>query len=194
MSSSSSSSLPPPPPPPSTGGCSSSQETTVEKMHYQNNNRLFARNVPSAPLQPYLDVRPVATKYSHLPIVDPRVPPTTPLTQQPTYRLDTVFAPVSRPAPWSGYSAQVNTESVLRNQVYAIQSCSAAVYVPSSKSDLYETRPFVPSSNVPVQPFPTLFVNEPLAPMDPNPQKLGRRTMFLNNTRAEVRDLQQNVC
>jgi hypothetical protein len=33
-----------------------------------------------------------------------------------------------------------------------------------------------------------------LAPMDPNPQKLGRRTMFLNNTRAEVRDLQQNVC
>lgn len=157
----------------------------------QTNQRWFARNVPSAPLQPYLDVRPVATKYSHLPIVDPRVPPTAALTQQPTYRLDTVFAPVSRPAPWSGYSTQVNTESVLRNQVYAIQSCSAAVYVPSSKSDLYEAPSLgVPSVPAPVQPFPRLFVEEPLAPMDPNPQKLGRRTMFLNNTRVEVRDLQ----
>jgi len=34
--------------------------------------RSYERNIPSQPLQPYLDARPVMTKYSILPIVDPR--------------------------------------------------------------------------------------------------------------------------
>ena len=34
--------------------------------------RSYQRNVPSQPLQPYLDSRPVLTKYSIMPIVDPR--------------------------------------------------------------------------------------------------------------------------
>ena len=34
--------------------------------------RSYERNMPSQPLQPYLDTRPVMTKYSILPIVDPR--------------------------------------------------------------------------------------------------------------------------
>ena len=36
------------------------------------NKKIYERNIPSNQLQPYLDVRPVMTKYSYLPIVDPR--------------------------------------------------------------------------------------------------------------------------
>ena len=44
----------------------------VSKIHEQTNTRIYDRNIPSQMLQPYLDVRPVMTKYSHFPIVDPR--------------------------------------------------------------------------------------------------------------------------
>ena len=36
------------------------------------NQKIYERNIPSHNLQPYLNVRPVMTKYSILPIVDPR--------------------------------------------------------------------------------------------------------------------------
>ena len=45
---------------------------TTSQMEAKMNQELYERNIPSAPLQPYLDVRPVSTKYSILPIVDPR--------------------------------------------------------------------------------------------------------------------------
>ena len=48
--------------------------------------RSYERNIPSQPLQPYLDARPVMTKYSLLPIIDPIKPIQTPLIQQATYR------------------------------------------------------------------------------------------------------------
>ena len=44
----------------------------VSKIHEQTNTRIYDRNIPSQMLQPYLNVRPVMTKYSHFPIVDPR--------------------------------------------------------------------------------------------------------------------------
>ena len=47
--------------------------------------RSYERNIPSQTLQPYLDARPVMTKYSILPIVDQRKPISTPLQQQEKY-------------------------------------------------------------------------------------------------------------
>ena len=44
----------------------------VSDIHNQTNQRIYGRNIPSQMLQPYVDVRPVMTKYSYLPIVDPR--------------------------------------------------------------------------------------------------------------------------
>jgi hypothetical protein len=43
--------------------------------------RSFERNIPSQTLQPYLDARPISTKYSILPIVDSRAPVKTSLIQ-----------------------------------------------------------------------------------------------------------------
>ena len=115
----------------------SPNEICVKKMHEQTNTRIYDRNIPSQMLQPYLDVRPVMTKYSYFPIVDPRKQVNVPLQQMPTYNPHKVFNPGNTQSPWSGFASNINKESELRNQIYALQKCSQAVYVPNSTSDLY---------------------------------------------------------
>ena len=112
-------------------------QPTSQRQHTVN-LRLYERNVPSSPLQPYLDARPVLTKYSILPIVDPRAPINTPLIQQATFNTETMYNPGNDTGPWSGYASNVNRESELRNQLYALQNCEQSVYVPSSNSNLYK--------------------------------------------------------
>ena len=109
--------------------------STLERQMVTN-MRTFERIIPSQPLQPYLDARPSSTKYSLLPIVDPRKEVNVPLIQRATYDQHSVYNPGDG-APWCGYASNVNNESLLRNQVYALQKCSQSVYIPSSKSSLY---------------------------------------------------------
>ena len=150
--------------------------------------RSSMRNIPSQPLQPYLDARPVLSKYSILPVVDPRKEVNTVLNQRATYTPQTIFNPGNDSAPWSGYASNVNHESELRNQIFAIQSCSQASYVPSSNSSLYNDK--WQNSNMPEQPFPDLFKQEQFNPVNPNPDpnKIGF-AMFNNSTRQQVREL-----
>jgi len=103
------------------------------------NARLYERNIPSATLQPYLSVRSVNTKYSIMPVVDPRYTSNVPLTVQPTYNIGNTFNPGNSVAPWSGFAANIGIESELRNQIHVLQRCSATTYVPSSQSDLYKS-------------------------------------------------------
>ena len=110
----------------------------VSDIHKQTNQRIYNRNIPSQMLQPYIDVRPVMTKYSYFPIVDPRKNIRVPLKQMPTYDVHKVFNPGNTQSPFSGFASNINVESELMNQIYALQKCSQAVYVPSSKSDLYD--------------------------------------------------------
>lgn len=150
--------------------------------------RTAERNIPSQPLQPYLDARPVMTKYSILPIVDPRKPIETPLIQQPTYTTETIYNPGNDFGPWSGYASNINHESDLRNQIFALQSCSQAAYIPSSKSSLYQVK-LQQKPNV-QQPFSDLFQNQQFSPVNPNPNpdKIGF-ALFNNATRQQTKDL-----
>jgi len=153
----------------------------ASQIRTEINARLYDRNIPSAPLQPYLDVRPVSTKYSILPVVDPRKPITTPLTVQPIYNVGNTFNPGSATAPYSGYASHVNTESELKNQIYALQKSSQAVYVPSSHSDLYN-EPFIQKSNNNQQLFPGLYEQPAFQAFDPKPSNMGHQTMFYADT------------
>jgi len=63
----------------------------VSNIHKETNKRIYDRNIPSQMLQPYLDVRPVMTKYSYFPIVDPRKEIKTPMEQMPTYNVNKVL-------------------------------------------------------------------------------------------------------
>ena len=171
--------------------CNQKQES-VSKIQQQTNTRIYDRNIPSQMLQPYLDVRPVMTKYSYLPIVDPRKATSVPLIVQPTFSPHTVFNPGNTESPWSGFASKINLESELRNQIYALQKCSQAVYVPSSNSDLYNYS-FTPNTSY--QSHSLLFQKDNFQPFNPNPDaKIVGTDMFFNSTRVQVRDMTKQKC
>lgn len=164
----------------------------VSDIHKQTNTRIYDRNIPSQILQPYINVRPVMTKYSYFPIVDPRKQINVPLIQMPTYNIHQVFNPGNTQSPWSGFASNINTESELRNQVYALQKCSQSVYVPRSSSDLYtykfqtQTKP---------NPHELLFRNESFETFNPNPDSnICGSSIFNNNTRCQVKDMTKQKC
>ena len=168
------------------------QQESVSKIQQQTNTRIYDRNIPSQMLQPYLDVRPVMTKYSYLPIVDPRKATSVPLIVQPTFSPHTVFNPGNTESPWSGFASKINLESELRNQIYALQKCSQAVYVPSSNSDLYNYS-FTPNTSS--QSHSLLFQTENFKSFNPNPDtKIVGNDMFFNSTRVQVRDMTKQKC
>jgi hypothetical protein len=150
--------------------------------------RSYERNIPSNTLQPYLDAKPVMTKYSILPIVDYRKQIDTPLIQQATYNPSKMFNPGNDSGPWSGYASNINHESELRNQLFALQKCTQASYIPSSKSSLYDVH--WQNANKQEQPYPDLFKTEQFCPINPNlnSQYVGY-ALFNNATRQQTRNL-----
>lgn len=128
------------------------------KIRSETNTRIYDRNIPSSMLQPYIDVRAVSTKYATMPIVDPRRSLSVPLTVMPKYNPEKTFNPGNDMGPWSGYATDVNVESDLRNQIFALQKCPQACFVPQSTSDLYQYK-FENSTNS-GQPFPDLFASQ----------------------------------
>ena len=113
------------------------------------NQRIYSRNIPSAEPPVHFSPRPVPTKYTTMPILDHRVKPKVLLKSSSFTTKD--FLPGTH-AP--GYYNYIDTESQLKNITYALQPSSQAVYIPSSKSDLYIHT--VPPSPV-TQPHPYLF-------------------------------------
>ena len=169
-------------------------EECVETQHQQTNQRIYDRNIPSHLLQPYLDVRSVPTKYSHFPIVDPRKEIKVPLTQQPVFSPHTTFNPGNTQSPWSGFASNINVESELRNQIYALQKCSQSVYVPNSSSDLYKYS-FTPKNTNGPQSHNLLFEKEHFSSFNPNPDpEIVGSSIFMNSTRTQVKDLTKQNC
>ena len=161
----------------------------VSKIHEQTNTRIYDRNIPSQMLQPYLDVRPVMTKYSHFPIVDPRKELNVKMEQMPTYNSQAVFNPGNTKSPWSGFASNVNLESELRNQVFALQKCNQAVYVPGSNSDLYKYS-YTPNNAKQSQAHSLLFQKENFCDFNPNPDnKIVGGGIFYNSTRTQVKEI-----
>jgi hypothetical protein len=154
------------------------------------NMKMYGRNIPSSALQPYLNVRPVMTKYSKMPIVDPRKELNTQLQEKPLYNTGEVFNPGTRNAPWSGFSSNINLESELRNQIFAIQKCSQSVYVPQTTSDMYESN--VPQENYTGSNY-NLFRTDMFNNFNPNPcPNVIGKSLFHNSTREQLKNIEQN--
>lgn len=159
--------------------------STLERQMITN-MRTFERVIPSQPLQPYLDARPASTKYSLLPIIDPRKEINVPLIQRAIYTPEIVYNPGDG-GPWSGYASNVNNESLLRNQVYALQKCNQSVYIPSSESSLYlhKTNNIYPVE----QTHKYLFKDETFSQKPfQHSQHIGY-SMFNNATRCQLKNL-----
>ena len=140
------------------------------------NDRISLRNIPSAPLQPQYSMRPVLTKYSIMPILDQRATPSVPMESFPTFNPEQTFNPGNAQAPWSGYASNIDDDSKLRNQFFAIQKCDQAYYIPPTTSDMYK----VEVDGQPIQqPFPDLFTKQQFLPFNPN--LCGGNDKFFDN-------------
>ena len=162
-----------------------SQQPNTAQMEAQMNSEIYRRNIPSTPLQPYLNVRPASTKYSIMPVVDPRRELKVPLHAEPTYNMSQTFNPGNSTGPWSGYASQVNTESELKNQVFALQRCGRSSYVPQSTSDLYMP-PLCSETNNVNMTHPLLFEKPVFAQCQRMPA-YAHQTLFNTPTREETR-------
>ena len=106
-----------------------------------------------------------------------------------TYKLSNQFFNGNSRAPPSGYFSNVDLESNLRNQQFALQKgANQSVYVPTSESDMYKIKiPYSPSK----QPHPKLFT-QPQFSKDLHDNvkndKIGN-DKFFNHTRTQLRDL-----
>lgn len=121
----------------------------IQIKHNLMNNEIMKRNVPSQPLQSYFSIPSVNTRY----IVQPKYDFASPHcilpkkdngdglgiynNQHSTYDINTYFFPGDRKAPFSGFSSNINTESQLRNQHIRLSKTDDNVYIPHSKSNLY---------------------------------------------------------
>lgn len=150
------------------------------------NERIYERNVPSSTLQPQFGIRPVATKYEILPIFDRRMPPTVPIKHELPYNIQSTFNPGTAQAPWSGFAGNINNESMLRNQFFALQTNGQAFYIPSSKSDMYQVN--VDTNSKDIQPFPSLFKEQTLDPFNPDENNIAIN-VFDNCTRQQIKNI-----
>jgi hypothetical protein len=152
------------------------------------NNRIYQRVCPDNFLQPNLDLRPASTKYSLFPIVDLRKQPTIDLAPALDYSIESGFVPPASRGPTIGYTDNIQIESQLRNQFFALQKgADQGVYVPSSNSDLY--RISIPqSSNHQVQPYPELF-SQPIFQNNRTVVNGVGGDLLFNNTRTQLRGL-----
>ena len=157
------------------------------------NERISARVQTDVPLMPNFDVRPVSTKYARFPVIDRFTQPKVSIRKPHVeYSVASTFAPVQSRGPVDGYFSHVQDESILRNQIYAIQKADEAVYIPHSNSDLYNVTMATPSSEQEQQqqqPHPDLFSRYQmnlLAPVRNADPRIGA-DKFLNNTRLQLR-------
>jgi hypothetical protein len=152
------------------------------------NNRMAQRNIPSGALQPQFDIRPVSTKYATMPMADQRAFATVPIQKQPIYSIANTFNPGSAQAPWGGFAENINDESRLRNQFFALQrGAGQACYIPAKSSDMYVANVPRTAEQV-IQPFPDLFNKPQFDPFNPCLQNTGDN-FFENCTRQQTKEV-----
>ena len=155
---------------------------SVSERQKRMNELIYLRNLPSSVLQPYISTRPVDTKRMVLPIVDPRVPSSSliPLEQQAVFDVHRVFNPGTSKAPWSGFAVNIDIESELRGQVYALQRSEQGIHIPANNSMLY-MQSIGPPMPTQTQGEPQLSTHHPVHP------NIGY-AVFNNSTRNQLRD------
>ena len=151
-------------------------------------NRILARSFPSAPLQPNYDPRPISTKYSLMPALSGRKPNAEPKKEYNEYNVHKTFNPCNDGAPVNGFLNNVDHETYLRNQYFALQKGDKQHYVPKGSSELFNDYLFNTVSGE-EQPHPGLFKKEEFNNNRTNHSGLDGIGVdyFHNNTRTQLR-------
>ena len=154
----------------------------------QINNGILERNIPSQPLKPSFSPRPQLSKYNLMPVVNDSVSNREPFKQYNKFDVSTTFNPGTS-APWYGFANNINTETLLRNQYFALQDCDQADYVPGTHSSLYNNYNLdINKMNQPLSNNNLLFKSEEFHKFNADPCQL-EKTLWNNHTKVEVRNL-----
>lgn len=151
------------------------------------NDRIYKRNIPTNSVQMQYNTRSVPTKFIHMPTFDCHPVSDIPCDKQPAYNTEKMFTP-SNSLPFSGYQANVDTETKLRNIIFPLQSCPQAKYIPSSKSDMFNSSYLTHTDQHTHVQNPLLFKKESFTQFNPNICNVGK-DVFNNNTRVQIRNL-----
>ena len=150
----------------------------------QANEKRFQRNFPSTWLKPNFDLYPIPTKYTTMHVLDQRPEPKVEVMQTQPYNPHLVFNPGNRKAPWEYFAENIDMESNLRNQFFALQKDDRRYYFPETNSDLYVNE-VSPGAPIP-QKFPLLQKKEIFLDNNPNTCNLAPN-MFHNHTRTNFK-------
>lgn len=158
-----------------------------DKLDTMNRN-LYTRNIPSNDIQANYDPRPVSTKYSRLPLIDHKKEANIPIINQGCFSSEEVFYPGTRKPNYSGFATNIDKESKLRNQFFALQAADQAKYIPESTSDLYMNQ--INFQTVPVDLEETMLFREAeFGDFNPNPSVIIGNRIFNNATRVQLKNL-----
>lgn len=163
---------------------------TLQNHENQNtiNQNIYQRNIPSENMQVSLPQRSVSTKYAHFPILDSRRESNVLLNYARPYDNNQMFFPGTRKPHFCGFAQNVDLESNLRNQFFALQKADQANYVPNSNSNMYENHINFTTTNKNLD-NELLFNNEDFDNFNPNiSNKIGNE-IFLNSTRVQLKNL-----
>lgn len=154
------------------------------------NTRILERNITMGNLDILCSPRSISTKYT-LPSDINNIN-----SQQIninkynfSYNIEDSFNPGNTKGSWSGFIKNINNESVLRNQVYALQKFPQSEYIPKSTSDMYvNSIPPKDNNNAEVL-FPNLF-NHTISTNNTNNKYFGNigNNLFNNYTRQQLKD------
>jgi hypothetical protein len=158
-----------------------------DKQNYIN-SEISNRNIPSGGLTMNFSCRPVNTKYTFMPTVVQIPKSVEPIINYVNYDNSSNFFPGTRKQHFCGFSSNIDKESSLRNQFFALQKADQKAYIPSSSSDLYENNINFAPKNENLDSH-LLFREQQFQDFNPNNFPTIGNELFNNCTRVQLKNI-----
>ena len=153
------------------------------------NSEISNRYFPSSASTMNFSFRPVNTKYTYMPTVAQTSKSVEPILNYGNNDISANFFPSTRKMHFCGFASNIDKESTLRNQFFALQKADQKAYIPPSTSDLYENKiNFVNNNNNNID-NQLLFREEQFQDFNPNTFPTIGNELFYNNTRVQLKNI-----
>tara|TARA_Y100000389_G_scaffold176497_1_gene188054 strand:+ start:3161 stop:3664 length:504 start_codon:yes stop_codon:yes gene_type:complete len=160
----------------------------LQNVNNNIGNNIYERVVPSQEMQMNFGFRPIMSKYATMPILDNNIQSDVNINKEPIYNSETVFYPGTSKPHFNGFASNIDNESTLRNQFFALQRGDKHLYVPNSNSDLYENNLDIKNHNLNLDNL-ILFKKEHFQDFNPNISNKIGYNIFNNSTRVQLKNI-----
>jgi len=156
------------------------------------NEQIFSRNIPTGNMKMNFSSIPVSTKCSVFPILNNNISTfnNNQIIGNPNniYNSETHFFPGTDKPHFNGFSNNIDRESILRNQFFALQKADQSKYIPSSNSDMYNLNVNT-SYNILDKKNNTSFTEKNFNNFNPNISNKIGNLLFNNSTRVQLKNI-----